>query len=134
MGWRDELYYPVHPAADVFPMQSDEELDALGKDIEKNGLTEPIGLVRLGKLVPVDGMPGATREPMAIIDGRNRLAAMHRVGFDLKSCAVKWTVVNSRGHYPPDFDVAAYVIAKNIRRRHLTKQQQADLIVKAVKA
>jgi hypothetical protein len=40
MGWRDD--YKVHPAADVFPMMSDEELDTLGKDIEANGLHIPI--------------------------------------------------------------------------------------------
>src|SRR6476646_7445682 len=47
MGWRDE--YKVHPAADVFPMMSDEELDALAKDIEENGLREPIKIMRVGK-------------------------------------------------------------------------------------
>ena len=36
MTWRDK--YKVHPAADVFPMMSDEELEALGQDILENGL------------------------------------------------------------------------------------------------
>ena len=40
MSWRDQ--YKVHPAADVFPMMSDEELEALGDDIKKNGLRQPI--------------------------------------------------------------------------------------------
>ena len=31
-------------------------------------------------------------------------------------------------------DPAAYVISKNIHRRHLTKQKQADLIVAAIRA
>ena len=44
MSWRDT--YEVHPAADVFPMVSDEELTALGEEIaEKNGLREPIKLM-----------------------------------------------------------------------------------------
>jgi hypothetical protein len=44
----------------------------------------------------------------------------------------------SRLAMPADLPVAtdpySYVISKNIRRRHLTKQQQADLIVKVMKA
>jgi hypothetical protein len=39
-SWRDVL--PVHPAADLFPMMTREELIALGEDIKKNGLTSPI--------------------------------------------------------------------------------------------
>jgi hypothetical protein len=62
-----------------------------------------------------------------------RLAAMERAGIDIDSCAVKWQFENrSRGEF--NFDAVAYIISANIRRRHLTKQQQADLIVAAVKA
>jgi hypothetical protein len=39
-SWRDRI--KVHPAVDAFPMMSDEELIALGKDIKKNGLQSPI--------------------------------------------------------------------------------------------
>jgi hypothetical protein len=38
--WRDK--YKVHPAADVFPMLSDDELAKLGEDIKANGLQSPI--------------------------------------------------------------------------------------------
>ena len=34
-SWRD--VYEVHPAAELFPMMSTEELKALGEDIKKNG-------------------------------------------------------------------------------------------------
>ena len=40
--WRD--VYPVHPCADVFPMMSDEELDALAEDIKTHGLQQPVVL------------------------------------------------------------------------------------------
>src|SRR5215216_2203690 len=39
ISWRDVL--PVHPAADLFPMMSPEDLRALGEDIKANGLKHP---------------------------------------------------------------------------------------------
>jgi hypothetical protein len=41
-SWRDVL--PVHPAADLFPMMSPDELKVLGEDIKRNGLEVPIVL------------------------------------------------------------------------------------------
>jgi hypothetical protein len=38
--WRDTCV--VHPAADVFPMMSDEEINDLAADIKKHGLARPI--------------------------------------------------------------------------------------------
>jgi hypothetical protein len=93
MGWRDE--YTVHPAADVFPMMSDEELAALGANILENGLREPIKLLR-GKREQI--AKNAFRQPEVLLDGRNRLEAMERAGIDLDSCALKAQFVNpSRG-------------------------------------
>jgi hypothetical protein len=106
--WREKL--KVHPAADVFPMMSDDELQKLGENIKENGLAESITLNKDGTL---------------LLDGRNRLEAMERVGVTLQS----W---HMRQH--GDGDPVAYIISKNIHRRHLTKAQQADLIVAALKA
>ena len=40
MTWRDR--YKVHPAAAVFPMMPDDELDRLAADIKANGLQSQI--------------------------------------------------------------------------------------------
>lgn len=108
MGWRDK--YKVHPAADVFRMMSDEELQKLGEDIKKNGQTIPV-LFWNG-----DG------KGRILIDGRNRLEAMERVGIDPDDVLMETFICK---------DPITHIITLNIHRRHLTKQQQADLIVAA---
>ena len=108
----------VHPAADVFPMLSDDELDALGADILANGLTSPI-VITIGP----DGKNW-------LVDGRNRLEAIER-----KAGGIHLDPERHIAEYAPTWEqVPAYVISANIHRRHLTKQQQADLIVAAIKA
>jgi hypothetical protein len=103
--WRDK--YKVHPAADVFPPMSDAELAELGEDIKANGLKHPIIFQR------------DTDEPV-LLGGRNRLEAMERAGIG------GWI----DKHYLQG-DPVAHIIGLNIRRRHLTPQQQLDLIVAA---
>ena len=111
-SWRD--VYKVHPAADIFPMLPEEELRKLGEDIKEHGLREPITLYRADD--------DTDAKAICLVDGRNRLAAMELVG--LINTVVRYI------HSDPE----AYIISKNIRRRHLTKEQQADLIVKVMKA
>jgi hypothetical protein len=111
VGWRDK--YKVHPAADVFPMMSDEELDALGQDIKKNGLRSPIWFQNTAE---------TTKEDI-LLDGRNRLEAIERAGIS------PWL----DKHYHAG-DPVAFIISLNIHRRHLNKAEQADLIVAAIKA
>lgn len=118
-SWRD--VYPVHPAADLSPKMPVDELRKLGEDIKENGLKEPITVFRS------DDDGDAKR--VCILDGRNRHAAMELVGREIdagwfKGAAERWV------HNNPE----AYVISKNIHRRHLTKEQQADLIVKVMSA
>jgi hypothetical protein len=114
--WRQT--FNVHPATDVFPMMSERELDALGADIKANGLRLPI--------VVGNGL---------LLEGRNRLEAMERAGIDLEREGLtgshRWSA--NLDVYSGD-DPVAYIISANIHRRHLTKQQQADLIVAAHKA
>jgi hypothetical protein len=61
-SWRDTL--SIHPAAELFPRMSPDELRALGKDIKKNGLTSPIALWSDGK------------SPAVLLDGISRLDAI----------------------------------------------------------
>jgi ParB-like nuclease domain len=127
-SWRD--LYPVHPCADVFPMMSDAELDALAQDIEAHGLQKPIVRWR--------AEDDSDAERCGILDGRNRLAALARLG-------VTFTPKNDEAVFPDGHrarvfawnhtaDPAAFVISANIRRRHLTKEQQAELIVRTLEA
>jgi hypothetical protein len=80
----------------------DPDLDALGKDIKENGLRSPITVDRSGTL----------------LDGRNRLEAMERAGLESPGSPRR-----------VDDDPLAYIVSANLRRRHLTKGQIADLIV-----
>jgi hypothetical protein len=124
-SWRDVL--PVHPAADLFPMMSPDELKVLGEDIKRNGLEVPI------VLAPIDKRPF-----LALLDGRNRLDAMEAAGVPVGITIVnrnltmdatfRHTLVSSK------WDPYAYVISANIHRRHLTGEQKRGLIEKALKA
>ncbi len=106
--WRDR--YKVHPCADVFPMMADAELQQLVDDIKARGQQQPIVQWRDGT------------GDWLVIDGRNRLEACARIACDPR--IVEW-----QGDDP-----AAYVISANIKRRHLTKEQQAELIVRTIEA
>jgi ParB-like chromosome segregation protein Spo0J len=97
-----------HPLADIFPLMEGEAFDALVADIKANGLREPIMLYE-GK----------------ILDGRNRYRACLEAGVE-----VEW----ERWMWEQTANPVAYVISKNIHRRHLTAEQKRDLIAKLVKA
>jgi ParB-like chromosome segregation protein Spo0J len=88
----------IHPAADIFPMMSDEELQDLAADIKESGLIHPI-------VTDADGE--------VLIDGRNRLAAC-------KIAGVEPTFEKLNGQ-----DAVAYIVSTNLARRTLTKGQQA---------
>ena len=115
-SWRDE--YPVHPCADVFPMLSQPELVKLAEDIKLVGLQHP----------PVLWEDPKDKDKLWLLDGRNRLEALamlERHGHPWDGSPIIAAHVK---------DPASYIISANIRRRHLTKAQQAELIVKAMKA
>lgn len=87
----------IHPAANVFPLGSDAELDELAADIRAHGLHHPIVLY--------DG---------DVLDGRRRLRACKLAGVEPRF--EEW---DGRGS-PTDF-----VVSENVRRRHLTTEQRA---------
>jgi hypothetical protein len=131
-SWRDHI--KVHPACELFPPMSDEELGALADDIRKHGMKSPIVLWHDGNEV-------------VLIDGRNRLDAVERfaqgfangpiirdgeITWDLKYLSLKvWAPNNGGAH---KIDPYAYVISANIHRRHLTAEQRIELVEKVIKS
>jgi len=87
-----------HEYANIFPILGNAELEELRTDIEQNGLVEPIVLYE-GK----------------ILDGRNRATACEALG--IEPVFVEYT-----GNNP-----IAYVVSKNLKRRHLTTGQRAAI-------
>src|SRR4029079_8590235 len=100
--------YGYHPVADMFPLLEGAEFDKLVEDIRKHGLREPISLFE-----------------RKIIDGRNRERACIKAGVEARYRSIEFDNHDA---------AAAYVISKNIRRRHLTPEQKRDLIEKALRA
>lgn len=93
-----------HPAANIFPMIPEDELQALAKDIKSNGQRQPIVLL--------DGM---------VLDGRNRWMACKMVGVEPKTAVSKNQID----------DPVAYVLSLNLHRRHLTPSQAAMCAARA---
>jgi ParB-like nuclease domain len=146
-SWRDAI--AVHPAADLFPMMSSEELRALGEDIRAHGLRHPIVVTLNSALL--------SNEPSdySLLDGRNRLDAMELVGiqFELEFCRRKrkawgkWILgqpedaehlidhgLDETVRQESDADPYDYVLSANVHRRHLTNEQKRELIAKVIKA
>jgi hypothetical protein len=94
--------YQLHPLCTLFPRIEGKEFELLKTDIQQNGLREPIVLH--------DGF---------ILDGGNRYRA----------CIETDTLVRF-----VDYDgdnLAAYVLSKNLHRRHLSAGQQAAIVASA---
>lgn len=102
-SWREQ--YPVHEAADLFPLLEGQEFDELVADIKAYGLREPIVRTADAKTT--------------ILDGRNRLRACLVAGIEPK-------FVTFRG----PGKAIQYVISANLRRRHLTESQRSMIAAK----
>jgi hypothetical protein len=114
--WRDRL--PVHPAAELLPLMSKDELRELADDIKRNGLREPARILFDPK-----------HRTYTLLDGRNRLDALELDGVELFHNGKLSSFFQVSGVGDP----VAYVISKNIRRRHLTSEQKRKLIAKLLK-
>jgi N6-adenosine-specific RNA methylase IME4 len=107
---------PFHPLADIFPLIEGPDFDALVKDIAANGLREPIMLI--GK---------------QILDGRNRFRAS--VAAKLLPKSLDELTVSQLRHFkhfvpagalqPSHNEMVAFVLSKNLVRRHLDESQRA---------
>jgi ParB-like chromosome segregation protein Spo0J len=116
-----------HPLADMFPLMEGAEFDKLVADIKANGLREKIDLYQ-GK----------------ILDGRNRYRAVQRLGIDpskddkqyFRKAIYAHSVGGEVGPHEQSNDdrARAFIISKNIHRRHLTAEQKRELIAKLIKA
>lgn len=93
----------THKLAKLFPLIQGDEFDALVSSVKVNGLLEPI--------TTLNG---------SILDGRNRDAACIKAG-------VKPQYIPFKGDDP-----LAFVLAKNLDRRHLNESQRADVAAKMV--
>jgi hypothetical protein len=125
-SWRDVL--PVHPAAELFPLMSPEELKDLGCDIRRAGLRARVALWK-----------ESVNSPTLLLDGRNRLDAIEAVGIALNidDSSGSHTVIKQGNdiasglvsEYVYGVDPYAYVISANIRRRHLNAEQRQHLLI-----
>ncbi|MHB1239854.1 MAG: DUF551 domain-containing protein [Gammaproteobacteria bacterium] len=91
----------VHPLAELFPAMTAEQYQALRDDIAAHGIQEPIWLYE-GR----------------IIDGKHRQRACIELGID-----------PPRRKYAGK-DPIGFVVARNLRRRHMTESQRAMVAAK----
>jgi hypothetical protein len=141
MSWRDHL--AVHPAADLFPKLNDGDLVALGEDIKRNGLSSPVAIQikKNGEAV--------------LLDGRNRLDAMERIGLRVrlekgKGNTGAWKLLAEEqldGKWvgtslAPKMGITVvvittdpieYITSANVHRRHLMPGEKRDVVAALLK-
>jgi hypothetical protein len=123
--WR--VHLKVHPAADLFPLMSEAELQALADDLKRTGkLQHSIVLAEDGRL----------------LDGRNRLDALVLIG-SLKAGKTGKGLTGLRFAAGEQHqllcdvqpgDPYEAVLSFNLHRRHLTGEQKREVIAKVLKA
>jgi N6-adenosine-specific RNA methylase IME4 len=112
-AWRtwDTWLHP-HPAAEAFPRLDADALRILADDIKQRGQKEPCTYIK-------------DEEGLHLLDGINRLDARELAGLRID--------INDRAVFEQlssNIDVIAYVVSKNINRRHLDESQRAMVAAK----
>jgi hypothetical protein len=116
MNW--EKYFDKanwHQLANLFPVMTEEEIADLASDITKNGLEDPIVLFE-----------------DKVLDGRNRLLAMELANLPLREeCFVHFrNIKDPKCSWGDCADSPlAWIVSKNLHRRHLTTSQRATVAV-----
>jgi ParB-like chromosome segregation protein Spo0J len=142
--WRK--YLPVHPACDVYPELSRDELIRTGNDIRKHGLRFEVVVNRK------ESPHKRYHDEFQLIDGRSRLDAMAAVGlkFEFKRgsrrsgpflhflnselCGWDGKRIKVKVEELTEEEVEAYVASANLHRRHLTAEEKHARLVAALKA
>lgn len=123
-GWRDVL--KIHPAAEMFPLMSKDELLELGENIRKRGLA-----TRVTMFEDKDG-------ELSLLDGRNRLDAMELAGMTIEVRGDRNIAIRGDGPWISEcekgIDPYQFVLSANAHRRHLTPEQKRELIANVLKA
>lgn len=101
MNTNETFPWPVHPAAELFPLLADDELAELAADVKAHGLHEAVWLYR----DPDRGI--------MLLDGRNRWRACEQSGAECRT------------RYYGGSDPIAFSLSLNMKRRHLTAGQKA---------
>lgn len=96
-----------HPVSQIFPMMGPEDRAELEKSIKEHGLREPVILL--------DGK---------VLDGRNRFEACRAIHVEPQ---FEFYDYRKHGASP-----TAYVMDRNLRRRHLTTGQKAAIAAEAL--
>jgi len=151
-SWRDVLL--VHQAADLFKLMTDDELMALGKDIEENGLKVPVVFIEVDDS-PLKMTTRVARKTVetsiALLDGRNRLDALEARGWVFESVSrpapglpaeMRWRHENGDENFRVELieandrsnDPYDCVLSLNAHRRHLTPEQKRERIAEALRA
>jgi hypothetical protein len=110
-AWRQ--WIRIHPAAELFPPG---DIQILADDIKRHGQHEPVSVVKDDR-------------GLVLLDGRSRLHARELAGLKID--------INDRGtfeHLSASIDAYAFVISKNIHRRHLSSEDKRRLIAKLLEA
>lgn len=101
------MNFEFHPAANLFPLMQEEELQELSKDIQANGQRDPIVILE-GK----------------ILDGRNRWKACKLAEVEPR---IRPVTLLEIGGSPTQF-----VLSTNLHRRHLSPIQKASVAADAL--